>query len=124
MCALDALGVAFMLGAPTRVTSADPASDEPINVSVDRGGEATWSPEDAVVVVGCDGDGSSAACICPHTNFAASEPRGRALLEAIPGSEGTVLAMPAAVDAGRELFGDLLASANEEDTDVAPDRTH
>jgi hypothetical protein len=115
MCALDALGVAFMTGAPTRVISADPESGERIEVSVEVAGESSWSPRAAVVTVGCaDGEGPSAACMCPHTNFAASPRQGQALLEAVPDCPGAVLPMPAAIQLGRDLFGTLLTDNEQE----------
>lgn len=52
MCAIDALGIAPMLGEPTEIESRDPVSGEEILVRVARDGTAEWSPESALVVSG------------------------------------------------------------------------
>src|SRR5207244_8069261 len=100
MCALDALGAAFMIDTPTRVISADPESGERIEVSVGVAGDSEWSPANAVVVVACAEGASRAACMCPHTNFAASPLLAQAMLEAMPASSGAVLSMPEAIEIG------------------------
>ncbi len=51
MCAIDALGVAGMLGASVLIKSADPCTGEPISVAVD-GSSTVWEPDTAVVFVG------------------------------------------------------------------------
>ncbi len=51
MCAIDALGIAEMLGAGVLVKSADPSTGEPISVAVD-GSSAVWEPDTAVVFAG------------------------------------------------------------------------
>jgi hypothetical protein len=108
MCAIDALGIGFMLGEATTVASVDPGSGEPIEVSLPRGEAAEWSPRRAVVIVGCGGSGASLGGICPHTNFAASPEDAHAVLAADEGVAGEVLSMPDAIARGRELFGGLL----------------
>jgi Alkylmercury lyase len=111
MCSLDALGVAFMLRATTRVASSDPVTGELIEITVTPDGQASWSPQEAVAVVGCATDGgASAECMCPNTNFAASVECGRAQLDALAGCSGTVMPIPDAVDAGRQLFATLLTT--------------
>jgi hypothetical protein len=107
MCALDALGIAFMLDAPIEIVSKDPKTGEQIEVSVAPHGGSAWSPGDASVVVGCELADTSAACMCPQTHFTASTDRGHALLEEMDGS-AALLSMPEAIETGRELFGNLL----------------
>jgi Alkylmercury lyase len=108
MCAIDALGIAFMLGQPTDVSSTDPGTGEPITISLPLTEPAAWSPHDAVVVAGREGSGMSLSCTCPHTNFAASPGGARALLEAQPAVTGDILSMPTAIEQGRETFGGVL----------------
>jgi len=110
MCAIDALGIAFMLDAAIHVTSVEPETGEPIEVSLAPDASSWWSPDEAVVVAGCVGAGDSADCSCPHTNFAASPARGEALLNELDGCSGRVLSMPEAIESARQTFGTLLAS--------------
>jgi hypothetical protein len=122
MCAIDALGIAFMLGEPTTVNSTDPDTGEPIEVSIPLTEPTTWSPRDAVVVAGRAGTGASLACTCPHTNFAASPAHAHALLEAAPAVAGEVLSMPEAIARGREAFGGLLKHGAQEVAHADQDR--
>jgi len=48
MCALDALGIAPMLGLPIEIVSSDPISGGEIRVQVSVGNGATWQPAEAV----------------------------------------------------------------------------
>jgi hypothetical protein len=109
MCAIDALGIAFMLDEPTHVHSKDPATGAPIQVTVRISGDSEWSPANAVVVLACSESGATSAdCACPHTNFAVCARDGRRLLEAVPESCGSVLSMPDAIALSRTTFGTLL----------------
>jgi Alkylmercury lyase len=123
MCAIDALGIAFMIDEQTTVTSTDPATGTPIEVSVPLTAPAAWSPGEAVVVTGCEGAGASLQRTCPHTNFAASPEAARALLAAAPSVAGEVLSMPEAIARGREAFGGLLERGAQEAAHVDTDRT-
>src|SRR6266851_7355474 len=70
MCAIDALGIAQMLGASVLVNSADPSTGEPISVAVD-GGSAVWEPETAVVFAGHTASecaGPSVVTCCGYMN--------------------------------------------------------
>jgi hypothetical protein len=122
MCAIDALGIAFMLGEPTTVNSTDPGTGAPIAVSIRLTEPATWSPDGAVVVAGREGAGASLQCTCPHTNFAASPAHARALLEVAPAVAGEVLSMPEAIARGCEAFGQLLEPGAQEVAHAHPDR--
>jgi hypothetical protein len=107
MCAIDALGIPFMLGRAANIASADPDTGEPVVVEVDPS-EPTlaWEPADAVVVYGALPGGTTTCC--PFVNFFASERSARAYLEAKPGFEGRIMSMPEAIEAGRTAFGDAL----------------
>ncbi|MEV4178413.1 organomercurial lyase, partial [Nonomuraea sp. NPDC049709] len=52
MCAIDALGIAAMLGRDVRITSADPLDERPVTVEVTAAGQARWAPASAVVFAG------------------------------------------------------------------------
>ena len=122
MCAIDALGIAFMLGEPTQIASADPRTGEPIEVTIPLTGASSWSPTRAVVLAGSVGTGASRTCTCPHTSFAASRAHAVALLEADRAVVGEILSMPDAIARGRTSFGGLLDRDAQEVTVADPDR--
>jgi hypothetical protein len=110
MCAIDALGVAAMLGTSVLISSADPVTAEPIAVTVD-GGRSDWRPATAVVFVGrmagqCAGP--SAAICCSYINFFASRPAAAAWARTRPGVDGGILSQARALDVGEQIFGQLL----------------
>lgn len=111
MCALDALGVAFMIGEPALVRSRDPIGREPIEASIDPTGTHSWEPAGAVVVAAVSGGGPSAASCCPNVNFIADRERAHELLAEPGAPAGTLLAMPEAIELGRRIFGSLLDHA-------------
>ncbi len=111
MCAIDALGVAFMAGEPVIVRSRDPSTGEPIVARIDPAGSSTWEPADAVVVYGTFGEGSSASCRCPHINFVADRARAAAAPDLADKRPRAVLEMPQAIERGRDNFGSLLDPA-------------
>ena len=58
MCAIDALGIAPMLGLPIEVRSRDPISGGAVHVRLHPREQAAWQPTQAVVLAGstcCDG---------------------------------------------------------------------
>ena len=109
MCAVDALGIPFMLGAPAEISSRDPLSAEEIRVRVEPRVSLDWRPQSAVVLWGGTGsDGPSAATCCQFVHFFCSAESARAYIAARPHLMGEILAMPVAADAGRVIFGDVL----------------
>lgn len=105
MCAIDALGIPFMLGRDAVITSTDPWSGDAVRVMV-RGGQARWDPPDAVVLVpDCDGPTPSAAVSCPEINFFRSAVTARAYQRAHPGRSSVILDPDTALAAGRCIFG-------------------
>ncbi len=123
MCAVDALGIADMVGSPVTVTSADPESGAEIRVEV-RSGHAIWMPATAVVFVGydttaastdSDGCGPDVACVtaaadrcCGVMNFFGGPDTAGAWLSAHPEVAGTVLTQRQALRLGVDIFGHLL----------------
>ena len=70
MCAIDALGMPFMLDTDAVITSADPHTGKPIQVTVQRG-TTTYQPPEAVVVYGASRKtGRSVDTCCSTINFA------------------------------------------------------
>jgi hypothetical protein len=110
MCAIDALGIAPMLGTSVLVSSADPLTAEPIAVTVDGSGSA-WRPATAVVFVGRTADqcaGPSAATCCGYINFFASRPAAAAWARTHPEIDGGILSQAGALEVGEQIFGQLL----------------
>lgn len=108
MCAVDALGVSFMVHQTTIVRSRDPVSGETIEARIDPAGIHSWEPESTVVVAAVSGGRPSATCCCPHVNFAASRGQAGALLDGSVAPPGAILEMPEAIELGRRIFGSLL----------------
>jgi Alkylmercury lyase len=109
MCAIDALGISFMLGEATEVASHDPLTGEEVRVWVDPGGAVRWQPEDAAVFAGSDRcEGPASAVCCSFVNFFASRESAERYLRETAGVQGEVLSIPEAVGAGRTVFGGLL----------------
>ena len=110
MCAIDALGIAFMFDEPIDVESRDPLSDDEIRTRVAPGGAVEWWPESAVVVAGAirsDGDDACCGC-CPVLNFFASAASAERWLADHPDVRGTPISMLEAAATGRAVFGEVL----------------
>jgi hypothetical protein len=110
MCAIDALRVAPMFEQSIEIASRDPLTGEEIEVELTPVGTGSWQPEGAVVVCGASGSGESWSSCCPVLNFFASPENGERWLEGRPDVRGYVMGMPEAIEAGRAVFGDVLAS--------------
>jgi hypothetical protein len=111
MCAVDALGISFMLGEATEVVSRDPLTEEEVRIWLDPGRALRWEPEGAAVFAGgdCRGGTASAVC-CAFVNFFASRESAQRYLRETPAARGEVLSIPEAVEAGRIVFGGLLST--------------
>ena len=121
MCAIDALGMAAMLGRAVTIASADTRTGQPIMVAVTKNGTAaTWEPASTVVFEGClascaDGPARPAAQVsCGHVNFFATPASAAAWAADHPEVAGQALGQAAALRLGREIFGPLLADAPQE----------
>lgn len=108
MCAIDALGMAPMLGQDTRIESVDVTTGRPITV-ITRGGHTSWEPAGAVVFIGADGNGPSADCCCDYLNFFTDRDAAEAWTTAHPRVPGQILDQTEAEVLGARLFGHLLS---------------
>jgi hypothetical protein len=109
MCAIDALGIAPMLGLPIEIYSRDPLSGGEIWVRLDPREGAWWEPQQAVVLAGsacCDGP-SFRGC-CDVLNFFERRENAERYLAENPSVSGHPISLPDAIEAGRLVFGDLL----------------
>jgi hypothetical protein len=110
MCAIDALGIAPMLGGKAVIQSADSSTGQPVTVTVD-GSNSRWHPSTAIVFVGRAGSenaGPSAAICCGYTNFFATRAAAAAWAHAHPEMTGGILSQDRAIEAGKQIFGRLL----------------
>ena len=108
-CAVDALGISSMLGRDVAITSQDPHTGEPIRVVATTGGDASWQPDDTVMVLGTSRSCQpSAHCSrCPYINFHTSSATAHTYLQAL-NLAGPILTQTQALDLAAFLFGDLL----------------
>ncbi|MFI9550591.1 organomercurial lyase [Nonomuraea endophytica] len=112
MCAIDALGIAAMLGRDIRTDSRDPVTGRPVTVHASGDGtDATWHPAGAVVFAGqqasCCAAAAADAC-CGSVNFFADARGAQAWADAHPDVEGKILGQQEAFDLGVAIFGPLL----------------
>jgi alkylmercury lyase-like protein len=108
MCAIDALGMPFLLHHAAEIRAQEPGGDRAITIAIDPATQTVHAdPADAAVAVAHAGDGCAAGCACPHINLFASAAAAESYLAA---SElyGTIIDVPGAIEAGRRVFGDLL----------------
>lgn len=106
MCAVDALGIPAMLGAAGTVTSADPATGQPIVVRVAAEGSLDVSPPGAVVLLARVGDGPLASACCSVIDFHADRAAAEDALRG-PETRGAVLTVAEAHALGLRLFTGL-----------------
>lgn len=113
MCAIDALGIAAMLGQDTRIDSVDVTTGQPITVTT-AAGRTSWDPPDATVFIGAvAGGGPSADCCCDYLNFFTDHATATAWTLAHPHVPGQVLSRDEAEELGARLFGTLLTPTAE-----------
>ncbi len=111
LCAIDALGIPFMLDAPAVIRSACFWCHAPIEVRVERG-ELSSHPPDGLVVWYPEKEscGCVATSRCILINFFCSTDHLTAWRSANPDERGTALSLEEALEAGRMIFGKLLLS--------------
>lgn len=124
MCAIDALGIAAMVGRDVTIRTAEPGTGTPITVTMSADGQmAAWEPADAVVFYGqqqtdcgdcCStgpaGEAPSVAAdlCCGYINFFTSSDAAQAWADDHPGISGQVLSQREAWEIGVHIFGPLL----------------
>lgn len=109
LCAIDALGIPFMLDAPALIRSECFWCHAAVEVHVEDGeiskhqpaNLVAWYPEKKT-------DGCVATSRCILINFFCSPEDLAAWRAASPGEQGTVLSLREALQAGQIIFGDML----------------
>ena len=108
MCAIDALGIAPMLGRDTLIESTDPLTEERVRVA-STAGQLDWAPSSAVVFAGRrGGSGPAELTCCSLINFFASEHSATRWAALHTDVAGVMLNQTRAAELGREIFGHLL----------------
>jgi Alkylmercury lyase len=120
MCAIDALGIPFMVGQSATVHTFEPGTGTAVEIAIDPVSDGVDAhPSGAVAVVAGNGSGSSAECACPYINVFATPEAARNYLADRGDLAGDVVALDQAAQAGQMLFGDLLGATSDA---VAPER--
>lgn len=108
MCAIDALGIAPMLNADTRIDSTDHTTGQPVRITT-TAGHTRWEPAGAVVFLAAGaGRGPSADSCCDYLNFFTDAATANAWTTAHPHIPGQVLHQEQAETLATQLFGALL----------------
>lgn len=107
-CAVDALGIPFMMDRDVSIESCCAYCEMPVAIDVwDRSIESCM-PAETVVWVGTAYSGHAATSICPTLDFFCSPTHAAAWREARPQEEGHVLSVGEALYLGKGIFEDLL----------------
>jgi hypothetical protein len=108
MCAVDALGIAFLAGRSTTIDTCDASSGEGLRIAVDvpTGSVTTDHPEVVVYAPSTAHEGAAATAICPVIAFFRSAAAAEAYGRADPHDAGHILSLDDAVSASRSIFED------------------
>jgi len=109
-CAVDALGIPFMLGRDLSILSACAYCEKPIQIEVRDQRIVPCDPAGTVVWVGTAYSGHAATSICPTVDFFCSSAHAAAWWQARPHEAGHVLSLGEALYLGKGIFEDLLRS--------------
>jgi hypothetical protein len=121
MCAIDALGIPAMLDTDATITSTDPATHQPVTVTVCNG-RYTWDPATAVVFYSAGaGTGPSVDCCCNDLNTFTSPATAQTWMRDHPSVPGQLLDTTTAERLGQHIFGALLDRQTTTDA-AAPSR--
>lgn len=114
MCAIDALGLPYMVGCSATIVTQDPLEETPITIWIHPGtGEQRWQPEETVVLsnLRAAAPASSAECCCPVINAFASRKHAERWQQAHSEAAVRLLTQEEAVAEARTLFEHLLDKA-------------
>ncbi|MGO8950422.1 MAG: organomercurial lyase [Ktedonobacterales bacterium] len=111
MCAIDALGLAFMTGQAAKIVTRDPTEATPITIWIKPlTGEQVWDPQETVLLADQPRASSSSAadCCCPLINAFATQAQAALWQQANPEVAVRLLTQEEAVAEARALFEHLL----------------
>jgi len=107
-CAVDALGIPFMMDRDVSIESCCAYCEIPVVINVRDRSIESCMPAETVVWVGTTYSGHAATSICPTLDFFCSPAHAVAWREARPEEEGHVLSVGEALCLGKGIFEDLL----------------
>ena len=107
-CAVDALGIPFMMDRDVSIESCCAYCEIPVVINVWNRRIESCMPAETVVWVGTAYSGHAATSICPTLDFFCSPTHAAAWREARPQEEGHVLSVGEALYLGKGIFEDLL----------------
>lgn len=107
-CAVDALGIPFIMDRDVSVESSCAYCETPVAVKVRDRSIESCTPAETVVWVGTAYSGHAATSICPTLDFFCSPTHVVAWREAQPRETGSVLSLGEALYLGKGIFEDLL----------------
>lgn len=107
-CAVDALGIPFMMDRDVSIESCCAYCEIPVVINVRDRSIESCMPAETVVWVGTTYSGHAATSICPTLDFFCSPAHAAAWREARPEEEGHVLSVGEALCLGKGIFEDLL----------------
>ena len=107
-CAVDALGIPFMMDRDVSIESRCAYCEMPVAIKVRDRSIESCIPAETVVWVGTAYRGHAATSICPTLDFFCSPTDVAAWREARPQEEGYVLSLGEALYLGKGIFEDLL----------------
>ncbi|WP_405136301.1 organomercurial lyase [Nocardia sp. NBC_01388] len=108
MCAVDALGMAAMLGTDITIEATAPGTGEPITIAIHDQQLAARPPTTVVFVGGRSKPGPSVDTCCNYLNFFPDRASSQAWADAHPTISGSTVDLPAAHQLGNAIFGNLL----------------
>ena len=110
MCAMDALGMGYMLSMDTIVLSITPDTGERVTVSF-HDGHSEWTPPTAVVFAGVAGEeGPASKVCCAQTNIFTDMVHAQAWTKEHRDITGSILLPHQAEHLAQRAFGSLLAT--------------
>ena len=115
MCAIDALGLPFMVGRPATIHTQDPTDATPLTIAVEPiRGEQRWHPETAVVLANECGQEPviKAECACPFINAFAGPLTANRWRDDHPELLVKLLTQEQALAEARAIFGALLEESS------------
>ncbi len=107
-CAVDALGITFLLNRDLSLRSACGTCGMPIAIDVRDGRIASHTPIETVVWMETAYSGRACTSVCPTIDFFCSSAHATAWWQARPHESGYVLSLGEALYLSREIFVDLL----------------